>query len=162
MRTIIDLPEEQVEALDELVEKQATSRAALIRSAINLLLEHERRQAKALAEAFGAWSKPPVISSVLVPIVQPEVAQGASSISETTLILHEAASEPAPAVNTVPEPEPVKPDTVTPVAEVDPSPEPPVAAEKLPPHVAAAGEAIWPASFFFAPANKPKPDGEAP
>ncbi len=162
MRTIIDLPEEQVEALDELVEKQATSRAALIRSAINLLLEHERQQAKALAEAFGAWSKPLPAPSTLATAAQTEIAKELLTIGETTLILQEVAPVSAPAAPAIAVPEPVTPDAATPAAEVAVSPEPPAAPEKSPPPVTAAGEAIWPASFFFAPANKPKPDGEAP
>lgn len=161
MRTIIDLPEEQVEALDELVEKQAASRAALIRSAINLLLEHERQQAKALAEAFGAWSKPVPEPNALAPMAQPNIIKEAPSISETTLIVQDTAMAPSAPTPAIAVPEPVTPDAATPVAEVAVIPEPPAATEKSPPPVG-AGEAIWPASFFFAPANKPKPDGEAP
>lgn len=53
MRTIIDIPEEFVEALALLGEKEQKSRAALIREAIKEYLT--QRQGTDMAAAFGLW-----------------------------------------------------------------------------------------------------------
>lgn len=53
MRTIIDLPEHQYEALKALAEREKASRAELVRRA---LAEYLARRAPAAAdEAFGLW-----------------------------------------------------------------------------------------------------------
>jgi len=55
MRTLIDMSEIQVRALDELARRDGRSRAALIRSAVDdFLAKHRRSQA---ADAFGLWGE---------------------------------------------------------------------------------------------------------
>ena len=53
MRTIIDLQEQQLEALKALGEQEGLSRAELIRRAVNEYLRHH--QAGEEGEAFGLW-----------------------------------------------------------------------------------------------------------
>jgi metal-responsive CopG/Arc/MetJ family transcriptional regulator len=53
MRTLIDLPQEQIDALAKLGRERGSSRAALIREAVAEYLG--RRQAGHLDEAFGLW-----------------------------------------------------------------------------------------------------------
>lgn len=53
MRTIIDVPETQLEALDNWCRLEGVSRAEAIRRAVDVLLErHRAAQAK---PAFGLW-----------------------------------------------------------------------------------------------------------
>lgn len=57
MRTIIDLPDEQVEALRKIGERSSLSRAELIRRAVSdYLREHK---VESTDEAFGLWQKEP-------------------------------------------------------------------------------------------------------
>jgi len=53
MRTLIDLPEAQVAALDQLSKTEKKSRAALIRQAIADYLA--KRNAARQGDAFGLW-----------------------------------------------------------------------------------------------------------
>ena len=53
MRTIIDLPQEQVQRLDALCLHESISRAEAIRRAVGLYLERERRSMP--DAAFGLW-----------------------------------------------------------------------------------------------------------
>ena len=55
MRTLVDLGDAQVQALDELSKKEKRSRAALIRQAIDDYLA--KRQSKQESDAFGLWGK---------------------------------------------------------------------------------------------------------
>jgi len=59
MRTIIDLPEEQVRALADYCAREKVSRAEAVRRAVAILVEErERRQRdhkEALKAAFGIW-----------------------------------------------------------------------------------------------------------
>jgi metal-responsive CopG/Arc/MetJ family transcriptional regulator len=55
MRTLIDLADRQIEALDELSKKEKRSRAALIRQAVDDYLGRQR--GKQEEEAFGLWGK---------------------------------------------------------------------------------------------------------
>lgn len=55
MRTLIDLSDRQVEALDELSKRERRSRAAIIRLAIDDYLAERRGQQE--GEAFGLWGK---------------------------------------------------------------------------------------------------------
>jgi len=55
MRTLVDLGDTQIEALDELSKKEKRSRAALIRQAIDDYLA--KRHAKRREDAFGLWGK---------------------------------------------------------------------------------------------------------
>ena len=52
MRTIIDIPEEQKDALDALAENQGVSRTELVRRAIARYLEEEEISSDA---SFGIW-----------------------------------------------------------------------------------------------------------
>jgi len=61
MRTIIDLPAEQIEALDRLCEKDQISRAEAIRRAVALLVRHN---VSASAAAFGLWRDRPYVDGV--------------------------------------------------------------------------------------------------
>jgi len=56
MRTIIDITDDQVKALDEISELEGTSRAALIRQAIDRMLVEDARRGEAAQAAFGVWS----------------------------------------------------------------------------------------------------------
>jgi hypothetical protein len=53
MRTIIDLPEDQLEALDGICRREEISRAEAIRQAVGLLVR--QRGAGASGVAFGLW-----------------------------------------------------------------------------------------------------------
>jgi metal-responsive CopG/Arc/MetJ family transcriptional regulator len=53
MRTLIDLGEPQIQALDELAKRQKRSRASLIRQAVDDYLSG--RRSKPEDEAFGLW-----------------------------------------------------------------------------------------------------------
>ena len=53
MRTIIDLPDEQIEDLAEICKKENISRAALIRKAVSEFLQ--KYSAKKMGDAFGIW-----------------------------------------------------------------------------------------------------------
>jgi predicted transcriptional regulator len=53
MRTLVDLGEAQVQALDELAKAERQSRAALIRQAIDDFLA--KRRGRQLDNAFGLW-----------------------------------------------------------------------------------------------------------
>ena len=55
MRTLVDLGNTQIQALDELSKKDKRSRAALIRLAIDEYLA--KRHSKQEADAFGLWGK---------------------------------------------------------------------------------------------------------
>jgi len=55
MRTIIDLPEHQLEALGELCKRESISRAEAVRRAVEAMLrdEHDRRR----TTHFGTWQR---------------------------------------------------------------------------------------------------------
>ncbi len=55
IRTLVDLGEAQLQALDELSKKEKRSRAALIRRAIDDYLAKQRD--KQQSDAFGLWGK---------------------------------------------------------------------------------------------------------
>jgi metal-responsive CopG/Arc/MetJ family transcriptional regulator len=55
MRTLVDLGDTQIQALDELSKKEKRSRAALIRQAIDDYLKS--RHDKQEGDAFGLWGK---------------------------------------------------------------------------------------------------------
>jgi metal-responsive CopG/Arc/MetJ family transcriptional regulator len=55
MRTLVDIGEPQVHALDELSKQDRRSRAALIREAIDDYLA--KRRGKRAGDAFGLWGK---------------------------------------------------------------------------------------------------------
>jgi Arc/MetJ-type ribon-helix-helix transcriptional regulator len=53
MRTIVDLPEHHVEALDRLAAQRRASRAALVRDAVEMYLEGQAAAGR--EAAFGGW-----------------------------------------------------------------------------------------------------------
>ncbi len=55
MRTLVDLIDSQVEALDQLAKRQDRSRASLVREAVDDYLDRHRLDDE--DEAFGLWSK---------------------------------------------------------------------------------------------------------
>jgi metal-responsive CopG/Arc/MetJ family transcriptional regulator len=55
MRTLVDIGEPQVQALDELSKEDRRSRAALIREAIDDYLA--KRRTRRGGDAFGLWGK---------------------------------------------------------------------------------------------------------
>ena len=57
MRTIIDLTEDQVEALDRLRASEHASRAELIRRAVDAFLQTQKGASIADRPGFGAWKK---------------------------------------------------------------------------------------------------------
>ncbi len=54
MRTIIDLPQDQLDALDELSRRDAISRAEAVRRAVTAYVI-QRRPPERVAEGFGLW-----------------------------------------------------------------------------------------------------------
>ena len=55
MRTLVDLGDSQIQALDELSKEEKRSRASLIRQAIDDYLA--KQQTKQESDAFGLWGK---------------------------------------------------------------------------------------------------------
>jgi metal-responsive CopG/Arc/MetJ family transcriptional regulator len=55
MRTLVDIPEGDVRALDDLSRRRRVSRARVIRAAIGDYLARHRRQDE--EDAFGLWGK---------------------------------------------------------------------------------------------------------
>lgn len=55
MRTIIELPDDQVAALAELCDREKISRAEAIRRAVDVMLTE--KQTVSRDTAFGAWAK---------------------------------------------------------------------------------------------------------
>ncbi|WP_428426804.1 ribbon-helix-helix protein, CopG family [Pararhizobium sp.] len=55
MRTLIDITELQVQALEEIASKEKLSRAAVIRAAIDDYVQ--RRRQVEIDDAFGLWGK---------------------------------------------------------------------------------------------------------
>ena len=62
MRTIIDLPDGQLEALDGICRRESISRAEAIRRAVDLLVRD--RAAGASHAAFGLWRGPSAVDGV--------------------------------------------------------------------------------------------------
>jgi metal-responsive CopG/Arc/MetJ family transcriptional regulator len=57
MRTLVDIPDDQIAELTQLAEREKVSRAALVRRAIAALLASKRQSSEeAIAAAFGLWS----------------------------------------------------------------------------------------------------------
>lgn len=54
MRTIVDLPDDQVTALDKICQQKKISRAEAVRRAVSSLLDAEKQTWR--EAAFGAWS----------------------------------------------------------------------------------------------------------
>ncbi len=62
MRTIIDLPEDHVKALDSLGKKKKSSRAALVRQAVERYIDEENRASKGdIDKYFGIFKNDPTV-----------------------------------------------------------------------------------------------------
>lgn len=59
MRTIVDLPEDQIEGLRRLGQREGLSRAELLRRAVAAYLERQGSPGE-MEEAFGLWRQSPV------------------------------------------------------------------------------------------------------
>jgi metal-responsive CopG/Arc/MetJ family transcriptional regulator len=55
MRTLVDIPKQDLDALDRLGRRRRTSRAHVIREAVSAYLA--RNRSLAMDEAFGLWSE---------------------------------------------------------------------------------------------------------
>lgn len=53
MRTLVDIPDDRIEALAEISRRENRSRAALVREAVDDLISKRRREAQ--TAAFGLW-----------------------------------------------------------------------------------------------------------
>lgn len=62
MRTIIEIPDDDVNVLDKMSKQEECSRAAIIRNAIKDYIEKNKEQhsSAVLSQAFGMWQKTPV------------------------------------------------------------------------------------------------------
>lgn len=160
MRTIIEIPDEQVQALDELVAKRDTSRAALIREGIDLVLERERGEVNALERAFGLWQNATAKNNALaaksndniksaivsIEIKEKDASLPNESVAEAIPIAQQAATEPA-AEASVPLAAPAAPAAKESSENLQESTPVPVPA--APVSVARPlGDEVWPASFF--------------
>lgn len=56
MRTIVDFPKEQLDALDRLRDERKVSRAELIRHAVSRYLQEQTRESLDDLPGFGCWS----------------------------------------------------------------------------------------------------------
>jgi metal-responsive CopG/Arc/MetJ family transcriptional regulator len=54
MRTLVDIPQDMLDGLDQVSESQKQSRAAVIREAIREYLE--KRRPVSIRDAFGMWA----------------------------------------------------------------------------------------------------------
>ncbi|TLD69524.1 ribbon-helix-helix protein, CopG family [Phragmitibacter flavus] len=70
MRTIVDLPDEQLGALSAMCAREGISRAEAIRRALSAMLVE--KSARGRDEAFGAWKKKKVDSRELVDKMREE------------------------------------------------------------------------------------------
>ena len=66
MRTIVDLPKEQIEALDIYAKSKGVSRAAVVREAVATYLPAKKKKKIDWRKhpAFGAWKPPKGFDSV--------------------------------------------------------------------------------------------------
>jgi hypothetical protein len=55
MRTIVDLPEEQLSSLARICSRDGISRAEAIRRAVTLYAKREQSTERAVSAAFGLW-----------------------------------------------------------------------------------------------------------
>ena len=70
MRTIVDLPENQVNALAELCKSHGISRAEAVRRALSEMLSHQQMAGR--DKAFGAWKGKKVDSREFVDALRRE------------------------------------------------------------------------------------------
>ena len=57
MRTLVDIPDDQIDELNKLAEREKVSRASLVRQAVADLLAAKRKTGNAARDAaFGLWA----------------------------------------------------------------------------------------------------------
>ena len=56
MRTLVDIPEEDIEQLDAIAARDKKSRAAEIRAAIKLYLSHKGDDRRWIDRGYGLWA----------------------------------------------------------------------------------------------------------
>lgn len=59
MRTIVDLPEDQLASLAHICTREGISRAEAIRRAVTLYADREQSRVEAASSAFGLWEGRP-------------------------------------------------------------------------------------------------------
>lgn len=66
MRTIVDLPQEQIEALDTYAKAKGISRAAAVREAVATYLPDRKKKKTSFRDdpSFGCWKAPKGFDSV--------------------------------------------------------------------------------------------------
>jgi metal-responsive CopG/Arc/MetJ family transcriptional regulator len=58
MRTLVDIPDDQLAELSEIARTEKTSRAALVRRAVaEMLASHRSNREDPIAAAFGLWGE---------------------------------------------------------------------------------------------------------
>lgn len=70
MRTIVDLPEEQVQALTELCDREHISRAEAVRRALATMLNSQKMKKR--EDTFGGWQGKKIDSRKLVDDLREE------------------------------------------------------------------------------------------
>jgi hypothetical protein len=66
MRTIVDIPKEQIQALDTYAKSKGISRAAVVREAVATYLPHKPKKKISFRDdpSFGSWKAPTGFDSV--------------------------------------------------------------------------------------------------
>jgi hypothetical protein len=82
MRTLVDIPTEDLKLLNGVVKTLAISRAEFVRRAISKSLEPHRQSQK--QEAFGLWSNHPVDGLKYQERMRAEWPEGTSSSTPTS------------------------------------------------------------------------------
>jgi hypothetical protein len=82
MRTLVDIPAEDLDLLNGVVKTLAISRAEFVRRAISKSLEPHRQAHK--QEAFGLWANRPVDGLKYQERIREEWEQGTSSSTPTS------------------------------------------------------------------------------
>ena len=57
MRTIVDIPDDQIKILNQMVQRKKVSRAEVIRQALASYIASDARAKKGYKSAFGIWKK---------------------------------------------------------------------------------------------------------
>ncbi|MFZ4126004.1 MAG: CopG family transcriptional regulator [Rickettsiales bacterium] len=148
MRTIIDITDEQVKALDEISQLEDISRAALIRRAIDRMLAEDARKGEVAKEAFGLWSYFPKDGLVVEADWR---GKSTPPISTPRVVKEKLSPPPAPVVaedRFVTEPPPASIEPSLPVAEEQSVPA--QSAPPAPPMREVPQTAVDPLAAFFA------------
>ncbi len=56
MRTLVDIPEQDLESLNSISKSEKVSRAEVVRRAISNYLAQHKRKGSGIDEAFGLWA----------------------------------------------------------------------------------------------------------